>query len=52
MGHENPMTTLNIYTHVGQDYGRAVRAAFGERADDPLTVEINTPRTNPGKQQP
>ncbi len=38
MGHESPSTTLRIYTHVGQDYGDAVRAAFGDAADDLLTA--------------
>jgi integrase len=30
MGHESPSTTLNIYTHVGTDYGDAVSAAFAD----------------------
>lgn len=38
MGHESPTTTLRIYTHVGADYGDAVRAAFGDLADDSLTL--------------
>jgi integrase len=37
MGHERPVTTLRIYTHVQQDYGDAVRAAFEAGTDDPLT---------------
>ena len=42
MGHERPATTLRIYTHVEQDYGDAVRAAFGAGADDPLTASPDT----------
>ena len=34
MGHESPSTTLRIYAHAGQHYGDAVRAAFGDPADD------------------
>ncbi len=37
MGHDRPSTTLNVYTHVGTDFGDAARAAFGDLADDPLT---------------
>lgn len=37
MGHERPATTLRIYTHVEQDYGDAVRAAFEAQTDDSLT---------------
>jgi hypothetical protein len=40
-GHENSSTTLNVYTHVGKDYGDAVRAAFEELADDSLTFQPN-----------
>lgn len=51
MGHENPMTTLNIYTHVGQDYSRAVWAAFGDPADDLLTLPppgVDKPKSDDG----
>jgi hypothetical protein len=38
MGHEQPSTTLNLYTHAPTNYDRRALAA---PADDLLTFEIN-----------
>jgi integrase len=40
MGHEQPSTTLNLYTHAPTDYCDTIRRALADPADFPLTFEI------------
>jgi hypothetical protein len=58
MGHENPSTTLGIYTHTTRDYGDVVRAAFNDPGDtsadelptfppDQPEEEAKRPKTHP-----
>ncbi|MGH3503668.1 MAG: tyrosine-type recombinase/integrase [Nocardioidaceae bacterium] len=44
MGHEQPSTTLNLYTHAPTDYYGAIRAALGADADFSLTRPGNSNR--------
>jgi hypothetical protein len=41
MGHEQPSTTLNLYTHTPTDYYDTIRRALVAPADFLLTFEIN-----------
>jgi hypothetical protein len=41
MGHEQPSTTLNLYTHAPIDYYDTIRRALAAPADYLLTFEIN-----------
>jgi hypothetical protein len=42
MGHEQPSTTLNLYTHAPTDYYDTIRRALAAPADYLLTFEINS----------
>jgi hypothetical protein len=42
MGHEQPSTTLNLYTHAPTDYYDTIRRALADVADFPPTFEINS----------
>jgi hypothetical protein len=40
-GHEQPSTTLNLYTHAPTDYYDTIRRALAAPGDYLLTFEIN-----------
>jgi integrase len=46
MGHEQPSTTLNLYTHAPTDYYDTIRRALATPADYLLTFEINNDAEN------